>query len=355
MALEAAKKYLITDIISKKFEVPANLVRPEHDRPNLHEVKEGAINTIPIIDLKGIDGPDHPKIIDAIRQACEVHGFFMVINHGIAKELVEGMLSVGREFFHLPESERRHLYSEEPWKNVRLGTSFNRTSENVQMWRDALKVQCHPIEEYINEWPTNPPNFRDVAAEYAKQVRELGVRITELISESLGLEKTFLEEAMGGQLQTLSINYYPPCPQPDLALGLNSHTDPNSLTVLLQDEISGLEVLRDGKWVAIHPVKDALTINIGDQIQVLSNDKYISSVHRVTVNSKSERLSIPIFLRPSDKIPMRPAEKLVDDKNPAVYRPYIYKEYFDKVWSKGLNIPTVLDCFKIEAKRCELD
>jgi len=350
MALENASKYLVTDIISDKFEIPANLVRPEHDRPNRHAVEDAAIETIPIIDLKGINGPDHHKIIDEIGKACKIHGFFMVINHGIAKELVDGMLSVGREFFHLPESERKQFYSEEPWKNIRLGTSFNRTAENVQMWRDALKIQCHPIEEFIDEWPTNPPNFREVVAEYAKQGRELGVRITEFISESLGLEKTFLEEAMGGQLQTLSINYYPLCPQPDLALGLNSHTDPNSLTVLLQDEISGLEVLRDGKWVAVHPVKDALTINIGDQIQVLSNDKYQSAIHRVAVNNKSERLSIPIFLRPSDKIPVKPAEKLVDEKNPAVYRPYIYKEYFDTVWSKGLNIPTVLDCFKIGAK-----
>ncbi|KAJ3669363.1 hypothetical protein LUZ60_011313 [Juncus effusus] len=340
-------KLLITDIISEKFEVPANFVRPKHERPNLHAVKEAAIETIPIVDLKGINGTNHHQIVDAIGQACKTHGFFMVINHGIQKELIDGMLRVGKEFFHLPESDRNHLYSEEPWRPVRLCTGFNPTAKSVRMWRDALKLQCHPIEEYINQWPTNPSDLREVAAEYSKQGRELGVRITELISESLGLEKEFLEEAMGGQLPTLSVNFYPPCPQPDLALGLNPHTDANFITVLLRDEISGLEVSRDGKWVKVPAVKDALTIITGDQIQVLSNDKYKSAVHRVTLNSKNERLSVAMFLRPSDKIAVKPVEKLVDEKNPAIYRPFIYKEYISTVWSNGLNVPTILDYFKI--------
>ncbi|KAJ3680269.1 hypothetical protein LUZ60_016547 [Juncus effusus] len=345
----AETKYLVTDDSSAEKEIPAHFIRPEHDRPNLDAVDN--LDSFPIIDLNGLNGPDHHQIVDAVGKACESgFGFFMVINHGIPKEVTDGMYRIGREFFALPDSERKHLYSEDPWALVRLGTSFNRSAENVQMWRDSLKLECHPLEEFVDMWPTNPPDFKKMVGNWTQQGIELGLRIGELVSESLGLEKGVLNEAMGGQVATLSINRYPKCPRPDLALGIDPHTDSNSITVLLQDDVSGLEVLRGDRWASVHPVKDAITINIGDQIQVFSNDRYKSGIHRVTVNNKSDRYTFPIFLRPSDKIPMKPTKKLVSEKNPAIYRDYIYKEYFDLVWDKGITLPCVLDYFKIEAK-----
>lgn len=66
----------------------------------------------------------------------------------------------------------------------------------------------------------------------------------------------------------MAINYYPQCPQPELTYGLPGHTDPNALTVLLQDEVPGLQVMRNGRWVAVNPIPDTFVVNIGDQIQV---------------------------------------------------------------------------------------
>lgn len=104
---------------------------------------------------------------------------------------------------------------------------------------------------------------------YCTEVRQLGFRLQELISESLGLEKDCLKEVLGEQGQHMAVNYYPPCPQPELTYGLPGHTDPNALTILLQDlDVSGLQVLKDGKWLAVKPHPDALVVNIGDQIQV---------------------------------------------------------------------------------------
>lgn len=107
---------------------------------------------------------------------------------------------------------------------------------------------------------------------YCKEVRGLGFRLQEAISESLGLEKETLKSALGEQGQHMAINYYPSCPEPDLTFGLPAHTDPNALTILLQDlQVSGLNVLKDGKWLAIKPHPDAFVINLGDQIQVTSS------------------------------------------------------------------------------------
>lgn len=107
-------------------------------------------------------------------------------------------------------------------------------------------------------------------AEYCKEVRKLVLRILEAISESLGLEKEYLSNALGSHGQHMAINYYPPCPQPELTYGLPGHKDPNVITVLLQDEVPGLQVLRNEKWVAVNPDRDALLINLGDQMQVRS-------------------------------------------------------------------------------------
>lgn len=106
-------------------------------------------------------------------------------------------------------------------------------------------------------------------SKYSREVREVGFRIEELISESLGLEKDYLKKVLGEQGQHMAVNYYPPCPEPELTYGLPAHTDPNALTILLQDTtVCGLQILIDGNWFAINPHPDAFVINIGDQLQV---------------------------------------------------------------------------------------
>lgn len=81
-------------------------------------------------------------------------------NHGIEEDVINKMLSVAKEFFHLPESERVKNYSDDPLKTMRLSTSFNVRTEKVASWRDYLRLHCHPVEEYIHGWPSNPPSFR---------------------------------------------------------------------------------------------------------------------------------------------------------------------------------------------------
>lgn len=83
-----------------------------------------------------------------------------VKNHGIEESVIDGMLDMAKEFFHLPESERLKNYSDDPLKTMRLSTSFNVKTEHVSSWRDFLRLYCYPLEDYIQEWPSNPPSFR---------------------------------------------------------------------------------------------------------------------------------------------------------------------------------------------------
>ncbi|XP_066349698.1 protein DMR6-LIKE OXYGENASE 1-like [Miscanthus floridulus] len=188
---------------------------------------------------------------------------------------------------------------------------------------------------------------REVVGTYATEARALALRLLEAMSESLGLERSHMAAAMGRHAQHMAVNYYPPCPQPELTYGLPGHRDPNAITLLLQDGVSGLQVQRGGRWVAVNPaVPNALVINIGDQMQALSNDRYKSVLHRVIVNSESERISVPTFSGPSPDAVIAPADALVDDGHPLAYRPFTYQEYYDEFWNMGLQSASSLDRFR---------
>jgi isopenicillin N synthase-like dioxygenase len=105
-------------------------------------------------------------------------------------------------------------------------------------------------------------------AEYCKKVRGLAVRLLEGVSESLGLDRDYINKALGKHGQHMAMNYYPPCPEPELTYGLPGHADPNVVTLLLQDDVGGLQVLKDGKWLAVKPIPHTFIVNLGDQMQV---------------------------------------------------------------------------------------
>ncbi|KAL2336288.1 hypothetical protein Fmac_010734 [Flemingia macrophylla] len=335
---------LLTDLASTVDRVPSNFIRPLSDRPNLQQLQSSTAS-IPIVDLQD---PNHSHIVQNIAHACRNYGFFQIVNHGIPEEVVSKMVNVSKEFFRLPESERMKNYSDDPSKATRLSTSFNVKTEKVSNWRDYLRLHCHPLQDYIHEWPTNPPSFRDDVAEYSRRMRGLGLKVMEAISESLGLEKEYIGKALGEPAQHMSINYYPRCPEPELTYGLPSHSDPTAITILLQNEVPGLQVLHNGHWLTVNPVPNTFIVNIGDQIQVISNDRYKSVLHRALVNSEKERMSIPTFYFPSPDAVIKPAPQLVDNDHPAQYTNYEFSEFYNKFWKRGLSKETCLDMFKLQ-------
>ncbi|KAM3388642.1 hypothetical protein ACQJBY_011028 [Aegilops geniculata] len=322
--------------------LPEGYTRPENDRPQLADVVTDS--NIPLIDLAS---PDKHRVIAEIDQACRTYGFFQIINHGISEELLEKVMVVGLEFFRLPPEEKAKLYSDEPSKKIRLSTSFNVRKEIVHNWRDYLRLHCHPLEEFVPDWPSNPETFKEIISTYCREVRLLGLRLLGAISLGLGLEEDYIENVLGEQEQHMAVNYYPRCPEPELTYGLPKHTDPNALTILLMDpHVSGLQVLKDGaQWIAVDPRPNALVVNLGDQLQALSNGAYKSVWHRAVVNAARERLSVASFLCPCNSAVIGPAAKLVGDGDEPVYRSYTYDEYYKKFWSRNLDQDHCLELF----------
>ncbi|KAL8551125.1 hypothetical protein ACS0TY_000269 [Phlomoides rotata] len=324
--------------------LPPSYVRPEPERPRLSQVPD-YLNA-PVIDL---GCGDRKFVVQQISQACQHYGFFQVINHGVGRETMEGMLEVAKEFFNLPVEEKMKLYSNDPSKTTRLSTSSNLHKEKIHNWRDYLRLHCHPLDKFVKEWPNNPSSFKQVVSSYCMEVRQLGLRLQEAISESLGLEKAHINNSLGEQGQHMAINYYPPCPEPELTYGLPAHTDPNTLTILLQDpQVSGLQLLKDGQWLSVKPFPNALVINIGDQMQAFSNSKYKSTWHRAVVNAQKPRISVATFLCPSNSAVIKAPKELIngDDESQSIYKDYTYAEYYEKFWTRNLDQGHCLELFK---------
>lgn len=100
-------------------------------------------------------------------------------------------------------------------------------------------------------------------------MKALAQKLLAFMSESLGLPSSSIEDAVGDIYQNITVSYYPPCPQPELTLGLQSHSDMGAITFLIQDDVGGLEVSKDGEWVMVQPLSDAIVVILADQTEVL--------------------------------------------------------------------------------------
>jgi isopenicillin N synthase-like dioxygenase len=301
-----------------------------------------------VVDLKDLDGPNRATVVHEIRRACEEDGFFQIVNHGVPENVMKSMMGIAKEFYEMPVEDRACLYSEDIKKPVRVSTSFNISKDKVLNWVDYLIQPCHPLEEVIGSWPEKPAAYRDIAGKYAGEVRALILRLLAAISEALGLDSDYLNKILGKHSQVMSINYYPSCPNPDLTLGVAKHSDGCAITVLMQSDVGGLQVLKNGKWVAVEPIANAFVVNLGDQLQVVSNGRFRSVEHRAVTNMYTSRISIPTFYNPGVEAFIAPASTMVDEQQPALYRGYKFEEFWGAFWSQGLKGKSVLDSFKVE-------
>ncbi|KAJ1433743.1 Oxoglutarate/iron-dependent dioxygenase [Sesbania bispinosa] len=219
--------------------------------------------SIPVIDLKGIAG-DRSGAVSGVRRAAETVGFFQVVNHGIPVKLLEEMVATVREFHELPQELKAEYYTREKNKKVKYWTNFDLYQSKYANWRDTLNCTMAPEPLDSQELP---PVCRDVMMEYSQQVQALGSLLFELLSEALGLKPGHLKDIDCAKGHLIFCHYYPACPEPELTIGTRSHTDPDFLTILLQDHIGGLQVLVQNHWIDVPPIPGALVLNIGDLLQ----------------------------------------------------------------------------------------
>ncbi|KAL7589677.1 hyoscyamine 6-dioxygenase [Lactuca sativa] len=338
---------LLSSWSSAAIYLPENYVFPVQSRPG--DATVPFCNTLPMIDLNTAFAGGRQDAVQQVLEACQDFGVFQVINHGVDEDLVIDTMRVVKEFFDMPNEDKANVYSEDPNKKCRLYTStYDYENEKVHLWRDNLRHHCHPIDEFLHLWPQKPARYGDVVKKYSLQVGDLSSRILELICEGLGLGPTYFGDGLTG-VQLFSANHYPPCPNPNLALGLPKHCDANLITFLLQDDISGLQLYRNGEWLGIEPIPNAFVVILGHQAQVISNGKLTSPEHRAVTNSTDHRTSIVYSINPKPDSIIEPAKALINDSNPPLYRAFQFKEFLKTYEVKKDYNEGALEDFKIKA------
>ncbi|CAA0834526.1 KAR-UP oxidoreductase 1 [Striga hermonthica] len=301
--------------------------------------KREELACVPLIDLDRLCDPSRrPVVVEEIANACRLYGFFQVINHGIPEPILNKALSVATDFFNLPTQDKAKLMSNNVYEPVRYCTSIKDGLDPIPYRRNILKHYANPLQDWIKLWPENPSDYRQKMGEYAKAVQELSVKIMEAITESLGLGSSYLSTELNQGMQVIAVNCYPPCPEPELSLGLPPHSDYSCLTILNQDSF-GLEILdfEDEAWKGIPVIPGALQVNVGDHLEILSNGKYKSVVHRATLNSGKQRISIASLHSLGMDVKIGVAKELVDEHHPNGYKESSFRDFLDFISRNDLG------------------
>ncbi|CAI8591957.1 unnamed protein product [Vicia faba] len=311
--------------------VPESYVQPLDRRPCNAVMSSN--KTIPVIDLAG---NDRDEIIKNIIKSSEEYGFFQVVNHGVAKELVDETLRIFKEFHALPADVKESESSKDAKQSCKLYTSSGRNVADVaKYWKDSLKHPCPPSGEFTEYWPEKPEGYREIVGKYTQELRALGLRILELISEGLGLSPGYFSGDLSENPIILS-HHYPPCPEPGLTLGASKHKDPNTLTILFQEpNITALHVMKDGAWIPVEPISDAFVINMGFMLQIITNGRLIGAEHRVVTNSSPSRHTIAYFINPSKEAIIGPAKEVTSSTSPPIYPSMPFGELLEKFMNNG--------------------
>ena len=279
-------------------------------------------NSIPVIDVSPLAGrsPDRTATVDATAAAARDWGFFQVTGHGLSDDLIDRVWAQTRTFFDLPMDVKRTLartrenprgyYDRELTKNRRdLKEVFD-----FAALRHPELGEAHPDNraavDGTNRWPATLPHFRATMFEYLAACERLGLRLLGALCLGLDVDEDTLTPYFSPVHTGFTrLNYYPlddplepaaaatVTPLGDMAL--HHHSDAGALTILLQDDVGGLQVGTDDGWVDVTPLDRALVVNVADMMQIWSNDRYRAARHRVRPTTDRPRYSIPFFFNPA--------------------------------------------------------
>ncbi|XP_055821409.1 leucoanthocyanidin dioxygenase [Solanum dulcamara] len=320
--------------------IPKEYVRPQEELNGIgnifEEEKKDEGPQVPTINLKEIDSEDkeiREKCHQELKKAAMEWGVMHLVNHGISDELIDRVKVAGGTFFDLPVEEKEKYANDQASGNVQgYGSKLANSACGQLEWEDYF-FHCVFPEDKRNLviWPKTPADYIPATSEYAKQIRNLATKIFAVLSIGLGLGEGRLEKEVGGMedlLLQMKINYYPKCPQPELALGVEAHTDVSALTFILHNMVPGLQLFYEGKWVTAKCVPNSIIMHIGDTIEILSNGKYKSILHRGVVNKEKVRISWAIFCEPpKEKIILKPLSETVTEAEPPRFPPRTFAQH----------------------------
>ncbi|KAK7385084.1 hypothetical protein VNO78_30791 [Psophocarpus tetragonolobus] len=280
--------------------------------------------------------------LENLRQACEEYGFFYLVNHTIPDEVLDSILKGFSDFFDPKTIDERKVFNKsDPSDKIRWGLNSS-AGEN----REYLKVVAHPQFHA----PSNPSGLSKILEEYHKAMRKIAAGLARAVSKTLGFEENYIEKEFNLKLgfDVMAMNLYPPSSRSKGAIGIPEHTDPGFVISLVQDVDGGLQILsHQGKWIKAYIPHHAILIQLGDHLEVLTNGKYKSHIHRVIVNNnKVPRISVVTLHGPAlDKF-ISPGTEFVHEE-PQKYHGMTYRESLEANGCDQIDVQSSLDKLRL--------
>ena len=296
---------------------------------------------IPVVSLAAYQqGTMSPAAFAELARACEDHGFFLLADHG-CDALIEAVFATSADFFAAPRAEKLKVYRDE----VNPLGYFDR--ELTKQQRDQKEVYDFKAGGYISRdparqtrWPERA-GFKTTLTDFFTEFTRLSEQTMAMVFESLGMPAATaaqtLAQSFGEQHSSAArLNYYPPgdpVPSDERSdvtglgdMALHHHTDPGAITLLLQDDHGGLQAhSKTEGWIDVPPQSGTIVVNIGDVLQVWSNDRCVAGMHRVLpVHSKQGRYSVTFFYQPRYDAQVQP---WVEGDEAARYRTFSWREF----------------------------
>ncbi|KAF3341750.1 1-aminocyclopropane-1-carboxylate oxidase 1-like isoform X1 [Carex littledalei] len=301
---------------------------------------------VPVIDLQSIDKDEasYKQIVQEVLEASVSWGVFQVVNHGVVKDELENVIEKVKEFHEGNKEVKEKLYNRDQSNKVRFLSNLSHLQSGAATWRDTLVCVFDGTLD-----PTQIPLVcRETIMKYKEGISRVVEILYELLSVALGLPPDYMKARNYDYTKPMFMHYYPPCPEPELTIGVRMHTDPTFITVLLQDDLGGLQVLHDGYLVDVTPVPGALVVNIGDLLKCFSNDKLKSTEHHVLASKRGPRISVATCITPAldSEKPFGPLKLLLSDENPPLHQEFLIPDYVKTYLSKEPN-NSVLSYYKI--------
>ncbi|GLT26889.1 hypothetical protein SLA2020_019290 [Shorea laevis] len=285
---------------------PLTTIPPRYIRPDLQEQPivsdDGLVLEIPIIDMQSLLSEESMEAeLTKVDFACREWGFFQLVNHGVSSSMLENVKKGAQGLFNLPMEEKKK-YWQCPGEMEGFGQAFVFSEEQELDWGDLFFIVTQPPHlRKSHLFPKLPHPFREALELYSLELKNLAMAILR-----------------------------------------------NALTILLHaNEVEGLQVKKDGKWVPVKPLQNAFIVNIGDSLEIVTNGAYRSIEHRVTVNSVMERLSIGTFYNSKSDGEIGPARSLISQEKPALFKRITTEEYGRVKIASKLNGKSHLETFRL--------
>ncbi|CAN1847231.1 Protein SRG1 [Linum perenne] len=307
---------------------PRYIRRDDQDRPL--DIINPTVQ-VPVIDVEKLYDDDEDQELGRLHEACKDWGFFQLVNHGVSDSLLERVKAEVTKWFNIPMEEKKKFW-QRAGDMEGYGQAFVVSEEQKLDWGDMFYVTTLPTHlRRPHLFPMLPLPLRDTLEEYSAALKILAMKILNQMAKALRMDekemKVLFEEEGWQQFR---MNYYPPCPQPEVTA-----------------DTQGLQVKKDGYWVPVMPLAGALIVNVGDILEIVSNGVYRSIEHRATVNSEKERISVATFLSPRLDGEIGPAPSLVTPNSPAQFRRISVPDYFKGYFSRELIGKSYVDVMRI--------